>query len=75
MNHKETRMEKIDTDYKRRTWKIYAKLFKMHKPSRNSLTDDDAVAYFWSWLIFNLWFRYSIFVFFCFSLIFFSNYP
>jgi len=25
-------MEKINTDYKRRIWKILAKLFKLHKP-------------------------------------------
>jgi len=25
-------MEKIDTDYKRRVWKIEAKLFNMRKP-------------------------------------------
>ena len=25
-------MEKINTDYKRRNWKIWAELFKVHKP-------------------------------------------
>ena len=35
INHKATRMakdEEINTDYKRRIWKIKAKLFNMRKP-------------------------------------------
>ena len=30
-------MEKINTDYKRWTWKIQAELFKVRKPSRSPL--------------------------------------
>jgi len=36
-------MEKIDTDYKRRIWKIEAKLFKMRKPWLSSFKEDPSV--------------------------------
>ena len=45
-------MKKIDTDYKRRIWKIEAKLFNMRKPwlssfnvNTKTLADDGDVLY------------------------------
>jgi len=34
-------MEKIDTDYERRTWKVYNKLFTMRKPWRSTFNEHD----------------------------------
>jgi len=45
-------MEKIDTDYKRRTWKILGKLFEMHKVLAYGFfcwRANGSICKFWPW--------------------------
>ena len=44
-------MEKIDTDYKRRTWKISAKLFKIRTPWRSSFKQNACILHALHWML------------------------